>query len=738
MNGTGVFTAPTPSGTTGALALSGDNVSMNFVEADVKDVAKSLLGTTLKLPLIIDPRVQGTMTLQTTQPVSRHDAIAMLESGLRANGAALVESGAGFAIVPLADAPGQSAVSRGGAEQAHGYAIHVIPLRNISGPEMVKIVQPFLPADRLLKADPSRPVLVVAGTPGELALVNQLVATFDVDWLRGLSFAMLPLDTAKPSEIAKELEAMLGSAGGGGGSDKEAAGGGGPLGGAIKFVPIDRLSSLLVISQRPQYLATIRKWIEALDKNRNSDTPRLYVYYPQNSRAETLASTLSEVFGGSRGRSGPDFNLAPGQLGADLYSSQGDSLGGGGFGGGGFGGGGVGGGGFGGGGFGGGGFGGGGFGGGGFGGGGFGGGGSGGYPGLGGGSSFGRGISANPATDRTVRVRPIADTIVPPGHDPSTDRSQNPLLGPLDNGGGASLLPGAKSVRILANRDKNAVVILASPSDYKMVEQAIRRLDVATLQVVIEATIAEVTLTDSLKYGVEWFFKGGSSTVTLSDAVTGAVAPLAGFSYLLSTSKTQVVVNALSAITKVNVVATPQLLVLDNQTARLQVGDQVPIATQSAVQTITTTAPVVNSISYRDTGVILEVRPRVNSNGTVFLDVSQEVSAVANTQSSSIDSPTIQQRRLRSTVAVADGQTIALGGLIQENHSRAKSGIPVLSDIPYLGALFGNRSLSNDRTELLVLLTPHVIHNPADLQSATDEIQERMQQLAVPVAIRRR
>ena len=722
VNGTGIFTdqaalRPEPRGVTD---VSGDLVSINFVEANIKDVAKSLLGTTLKRQFVIDPRVQGTITLQTSQPVSRTDALLLLESALRTNGAALVDNGGSYAVVPLADAPAQAGLTRmtvGGAERAQGFGVHVIPLRNIGAPEMAKIIQPFLPPDRILKADASRPVLIFAGTQQEVALVNQLVGTFDVDSLRGLSFGMFPLSAAKPSEVAEELQSMLGSAqtGGGPSGDKDEKSGGG-VEGVAKFVPIDRLGALLVVTQRPQYLATLRKWITALDRDKTTDTPRLYVYYPQNSRAEALASTLTDIFSPKSGHGGGDLTTAPGQAGADLYSSPGSGPGSSGFGNQGGYGNGLGSG--------------------------------GGFGGNASGSSFGGGLngarSGFGGTSYNDRVRTQAPQIMsaadfrPGAADAAAPKPANPLLGSAGEAqSGAIDVPPASSLRIIADQEKNAVVVLATPTDYKMVEQAIQRLDVAPLQVVIEATIAEVTLTDNLRYGLEWFFKGGSSTITLSDAATGAVAPTAGFSYLLSASKAQVVINALSAVTAVNIVASPQLLVLDNQTARLQVGDQVPIATQSAVQTITTTAPIVNSIEYRDTGVILEVKPRVNNGGTVFLDVSQEVSSVSTTASSSIDSPTIAQRRLRSTVAVADGETVALGGLIRTDRTRSKSGVPVLKDIPYFGALFSTTSVNTDRTELLVMLTPHVIHNAEDMQAAGDEVKQKMQRLFPPYVVYR-
>lgn len=719
--GTGVF-ADTAAGsaratTAGVQELAGERITVNFVEADIKDVVKSLLGTTLRLPYVIDARVQGTLTLQTSEAVLRQDALLMLESALRANGAALVRNDSGYSIVPLADAPSQSGTVRFRGVGV-GFGIHVIPLRHISAAEMATIIQPFLPADRILKGDPSRPLLLFAGTPQETALVEQLVGTFDVDWIKGMSFGMFPLESAKPSDLAKELEAMAGASRASGGLPAGTSGGTpggeregatGPLQGLIRFVPIDRLNSLMVITHRPQYLTAVQKWIQILDKSKSTDNPRLFVYYPQNSRAEALASTLSEIFSSGRGRGGPDFNTAPGQNGLELSSPQDDGSGsgiGGGGRGSGFGNGfnpGAGG-----------------FGGAGLGGGGFGG-------GFGGG--VGRGISAT-RNDSQGRLRQIADPAPSQGPGGVPGGSANPLLGPIGGEGEATALPTSRSVRIIANRDKNAVVVLASPNDYKMVEQAIQRLDIAPLQVVIEATIAEVTLNDTLKYGLEWFFKGGSSTLTLSDAVTGAVAPLAGFSYLLSASKASLVINALSSVSTVTVVGSPQLLVLDNQTARLQVGDQVPISTQSAVQTITTTAPIINSISYRDTGVILEVRPRVNNNGTVFLEINQEVSAVANTQSSALDSPTIQQRRVRSTVSVNDGQTIALGGLINSNRSRSNAGIPILRDIPYIGVLFGTTGFNTTRTELLVMLTPHVIRNAGEMQAATDEMRLRMRNIA--------
>ena len=190
------------------------------------------------------------------------------------------------------------------------------------------------------------------------------------------------------------------------------------------------------------------------------------------------------------------------------------------------------------------------------------------------------------------------------------------------------------------------------------------------------------------------------------------------------------ILQALSELTRVQVLSSPNLLVLNNQSARIQVGDQVPIATQSAVSTISPGAPQVNSIEYRDTGVILNITPRVNASGLVLLDMAEEVSNANTTTTSSISSPTISQRRVRSSVAVSDGQTIVLGGLIQDLRTQNKNGVPFLQDIPVLGWLFGTHSNGLTRTELIVLITPHVIRSSDDARAITQELRR-----AVPMTI---
>jgi general secretion pathway protein D len=312
-------------------------------------------------------------------------------------------------------------------------------------------------------------------------------------------------------------------------------------------------------------------------------------------------------------------------------------------------------------------------------------------------------------------------------------------------------------IRVVADDKNNALVVYARPRDYRMVEDLIRNLDIVPLQVLIEATIAEVTLNDTLRYGLQFFLKSGNSRFDLSNAGSsnitstnanttanattnanvssnvgiGSAADILsvfpGFNYVLAAGSSRVILSALSSVTDVNVVSSPQLLVLDHQTAFLQVGDQVPVATQSAVSILNPGAPIVNSIQFRDTGVILQVTPRVNTTGLVTMEIEQEVSDVAKTTSSNIDSPTIAQRRIVSTVIVQDGQTVALGGLIKDTRDNERSGIPILSDLPLIGPLFRTTTKSRGRTELLVLLTPSVVRSPEEARRVTDELRERLQ-----------
>jgi general secretion pathway protein D len=290
-------------------------------------------------------------------------------------------------------------------------------------------------------------------------------------------------------------------------------------------------------------------------------------------------------------------------------------------------------------------------------------------------------------------------------------------------------------VRISADIANNAVLVFASQEHYRIIERTLRQLDRPQMQVAIEATIAEVVLNNNLNYGVQVFLKSsdiglgrnkGSLTLSnLGSAVLSRALP--GFNFLIgSEAEPRLILDALQTVTDVKVLSTPSLVVVDNQVATLQVGDQVPVATRTAVSVENPTAPVVNNIDYRNTGIILRVAPRVNVNGNIMLDIEQEISNVANTANADTLTPTVSQRRVKSAISVTSGQTVLLGGLIAERQERGRSGLPLLDKLGPLGELLGSNTGTLQRTELIIFIRPQIIRDPVDAHRVAEELRTRM------------
>ena len=278
-------------------------------------------------------------------------------------------------------------------------------------------------------------------------------------------------------------------------------------------------------------------------------------------------------------------------------------------------------------------------------------------------------------------------------------------------------------MRIVPNPQNNAVLIFGTREEEDTVVAMLRKIDILPLQVRIDAIVAEVTLNDTLQYGTQFYFKQGGLNGVLTAAFNTAIP---GF-FVAGNNSAQLAIEALQAVTEVHVLSSPQLLVLDNQPARLEVGDLVPYLTSSSQATLTAGSPVINSVSYQQTGVVLDVTPRVNGGGLVTLDISQEVSEIDPTVSTAgITSPAFSDRTVHSRVVVQDGQTIGIAGLIQDTVSKSNSGFPWIKDIPLLGALFGQQNNSRTRTELLILVTPHVMHDQRDARDLTEDLREHL------------
>jgi general secretion pathway protein D len=285
------------------------------------------------------------------------------------------------------------------------------------------------------------------------------------------------------------------------------------------------------------------------------------------------------------------------------------------------------------------------------------------------------------------------------------------------------------ALKVSVEKSTNSLLVMAPASRWHSLELSLQQLDRAPDQVLIEATVLEVTLNRDFQFGVDWAFvsANGKLSGVLSSSPTGAVqSTFPGLSVTYLNTGVKAVVNALASRTDVEVMSAPKLVALDNQTASLQVGDQVPVVVQQSQGTGAPGAPVVVNTQYRDTGVILKIKPRINGDHTVLVDLSQEVSSVAKTTTSGIDSPTIQQRKFESSLQIPEGQTVALGGLISSGRDLGNSGVPLLKDIPLAGALFRTSSSGVRRTELIVLLSARILRAGDSAEDVAQQLKGTM------------
>lgn len=628
LRGSGTFVKQEPAA---APARPAGQIALNFEGADIREVAKTILADILREGYVVDPKVQGSVTLRTLHPLPREALIPTLETLLKVNGAILVREAGLYKILPTAAARGSLSPQVRAAQP--GYSVQVVPLRYISAREMAKLLEPFAPEGAILRIDEVRNLLILAGAQAEIGHMLDTIDTFDVDWLSGMSVGLFPLKSADVKTLNADLEKIFG--------DKAQS----PLAGLLRIIPIERMNAFVVITPQPEYLDKARDWIEKLDRENGIGGKRLFVYRVQNTKAEALANLMTQLFG-----SGPTQattratapSLAPGLSGTELRSSPGALSG-----------------------------------------------------------------LSSPATQTP------AATPQPPAQAATLNA--------------AALSDGLPSdIKIIADHDNNALLVFGTLGEYERIEAALKTLDVPPRQVLIEATIAEVTLTGDLQYGVEWLFSNGPRQQGKLDlGAAGLLARVPGFSYAWrnDAGAIRAVLNMLATNSKLNVLSAPHIMVADNQSARIQVGDSVPIA---GPQAVTGTGVVTTSVQYVDTGVILTVTPSVNAGGLVSLDISQEVSIAAATDTSNLNSPTISKRTTKSRVLIQSGETMVLGGLISERRTDGASGIPFLSEIPVIGALFGNQSRTSNKTELIVLITPRVVHDASQARLITDEFKQQI------------
>ncbi|PIE82802.1 MAG: type II secretion system protein GspD [Candidatus Contendobacter odensis] len=650
------------SSATGFASSSGRGLTLQFEAVSIRDVVKAIFET-LNQNYVIDPQVNGLVTVQTSRPLANNQLLPTLETLLRMNGAVLVREGGVYRILPAAGVLKQGKFAPKLRGSGVGYGVRIVPLRYVSAAEMQAIIAPLLPEGGVLRVDVARNLLVLAGTAQELASIQETIDTFDVNWLRGMSIAMFRLRNLDSRSMASELNQLLGE------------GSGTPIAGLVRLVPLTKLNAILVITPQKEYLREIAVWIERLD---GISGERLYIYPVQNSSSDYMAELLNGLFnsGGGGGSSGGQ--LAPGLKPKRLSGGQGNPEA----------------------------------------------------------SNNGSKTSTSSKTSKSGGTSAGAPSLG--GYTPDINAGAGSSgRGGLSSFGSGGPSAGMEEVRIVADVENNSLLIWASAPNYERILNTLRKIDVVPRQVLIEATIIEVTLTGQLQYGLQWYlthgiadgFKGLGSlglntNVEINNAL--AAAPKGSFSYAIADSAgfVRAFLNLLAKDSKVKVLSSPHVMVVDNQQAVIRVGTQQPVSGQQTI----VDSNVVQSFDYKDTGILLEVLPRINSGGMVNMDIKQEVIDVGT-----LDEATKQraflQRAITSKVAVKDGNTLVLGGLIRDNRTEAKSGIPVLYRLPVVGPLFGSTNEQIDRTELIVLLTPRVVENTEDVDGIIRELKSKMQEI---------
>jgi general secretion pathway protein D len=707
--GTGVFiNPPATKGKPGGAANQGGTITFNFDNQPVQAAVKAILGDVLHANYSIAPDVKGTVTFATSQPVTQAEVLPILQMLLSWTGNALVQRNGGYVVVPVDQAaagnlvPGLGAVSPGA-----GYAARLFPLHYVSAPAMQELLKPFAISKAFLLVDPLRNLLVMGGTPDELANYQRIIQTFDVDWLRGMSVDVIPLQHVQAEDLVSQLNTLFTERGGESDKDankpvsvpgsnvtvtfgnaKNSIGQAGNLSSMVRLIPLKQSNSLVVITSQPSYIDEVRRLVTTID-NGAGNSSGLYVYNVLNVKASDLAKHLNELFGNNTGGNSQNESgaVAPGfspleqtsqgglgaQQGFGSFTSNGSTSG---------------------------------------------------ASGESGGNDLGSGgIGAGMVSGATQSRR-------------QQQAGQNNFAFTTSEG-----------VRIAAVNENNQLLIRARPGEWEKLLPVIQRLDEKPLQVQIETRVLEVNLTGEFQFGVQYYLGGLIGTQAGSPPNTdasyhrhqGAVG-LGGVDYNATSDalfysfagkNLQFALKALETSGDAKVLSAPSTVVLNNQETTFKVGEKIPVVQNYYVPGLGVGSAAgdtsVGQVQYIDTGVLLDVVPRVSPGGLVYMDVQQIVSKP--TTKDQYGNYTITNRALSTEVAVQSGQTVLLGGLIQQTDTNTDNGVPFLNRIPVLGRLFGTTDRNKTRTELIVLITPRIIRNPEDARRITDEYQTQFESL---------
>ncbi len=647
------------------------DVSFKFEQAPVREVVHAVLGELLGYTYVIHQAAAGTVTVSTAAPLPADQALSVLESVLQANGLAMAQDGAGVFHIGPPDAlrgivPAPKRVEVSPLPAGHGTAI--VPLKYVGAAEMADILRPVSRPEAILRVDNLRNLLILAGSRNQIDGWLEIVRIFDVDLLKGMSIGVFPLQYASVREIDSALRSLASGADGAAAAARPAA------------TPQAQQQAPALPAELPRHplfgairlipLERLNSLIVITPRPAYLDEVRVWIERMDRPGGGDGDPRLF-VYQVQNGSATHLANVLNGLFGTGATPGQVDS--------------GV-------------------------------------APGL----RTAVGTTGTGARGATPQALPLSGARVGTGGLATMPQTGTRAAGT----GGVTTSTIASGIRIVGDDLNNAVLVYATPLEFSKIEETLRRLDAPVTQVIIEATIVEVSLVDDLQYGLQWYFTAGlggsyTSEGQLNQNRVGPIGPIQpGFSYSVinGLGQIRVVLNALAERSLIRVISSPSVMVIDNHTAAIQVGDQQPIRSS---ETVTSGGNVTTSIEYKDTGVLLAVTPSVNSGDMVAMTINQSITDVGQ-----IDVATGQRaflnRQIGSRVAVRSGEALVLGGLIRDAVTDGSTGLPILSKIPVLGALFGTQTRNGIRTELLVVITPRVVRNSHDARSVSVEMRERM------------
>ena len=613
------------------------DIVLNFDNADLFEVIRTF-AELLDFNYILDGGVTGTVTIQTTRGIHRNDLWPIFFQILEINGLTAVQEDHLFKIAPIKDVSRLPLRYHTGRQAPDAFPsertmIQIIPLEYIQAPEMATLVKPFISANGTLITHDKTNTLIIVDKGSAIVKALKLIEVFDIDLFKQVRHRFFQFNYVQADDMQKLLTEILT------GYDSGMKQG-------LKMVPIERLNTLLVISNTASMMGIIEGFIRQLDVPSADIEARIYVYPVQNARAEDLGGVLESIFNTTAAK---EKQLSPTTKGAAAAKEDAST-----------------------------------------------------------------GARPNPLIKPSQpAAAPTESTTAP------TAAARIPAAVGGDTGGAKTL---TGELKITTDPVRNTLIFQATPSDYRIIEDILKKLDVMPRQVLIDVLIAEISLDDSSELGVEWSYLKDNSLLDTTVQLGSS-----GLQYAKNLSdKWAVTISALASQNKVKVISAPSIMASDNTAASINISTEIPVA--SAQYEYNTSGGVTStSIQYRNTGIILSVTPHINERGLVSMEISQEVSNVASGVTvAGKEYPSFRQRSVSTTLTVGHRQTIVIGGLIQENKDDTESGLPLLSKIPLLKYLVGQHKKTVSRTELVLSITPHVIVNLEDVDAVTNDFKKKI------------